>query len=354
MIDRGRLGADYGVVRLQRGGPPSFGSLKEAAEAGYHGKAVNIEGKGVQKVEFADKNYDKTMAQKSAAASGGGSGSSSGAAARNVVSNASNQSKGFFETLKSVPSNIARDVSMGFSAGLFSNRDTQRANLEEKGYSTAEIDDYFARTDATIARNEAEAAARMNRSDDSGGIASLAPATMSAEELAKAFAEGKNLAGQTQQSLQPLIMEYLRGKGITDFGTYLPKIFETLQIPAGAPIVAPAPVFDVAPVQPPAPPPVEQPVQPQPPAFTPITPIGSAGAYMPAQPGQPGYGLPNFGQPPMQPGQPGQPGQPPLELPPFMPIIPPFMPIISPEPPEYGLPPLGQSPDPFGLRQGFV
>ena len=327
MIDRGRLGADYGVVRLQRGGPPSFGSLKEAAEAGYHGKAVNIEGKGVQKVEFADKNYDKTMAQKSAAASGGGggSGSSSGAAARNVVSNASNQSKGFFETLKSVPGAIARDVSMGVSAGLFSNRDTQRANLAEKGYSAAEIDDYFARTDATIARNEAEAAARMNRSDDSGGIASLAPATMSAEELAKAFAEGKNLAGQTQQSLQPLIMEYLRGKGITDYTSYLPKIFETLQIPAGAPIVAPAPVFDVAPAQPPADQPAQPQPQPQPPAFTPIMPVGSGTVYTPPQMGQPGFGLPGFGQP-MQPVQ----------------------------PPQYGLPSLNQSPDPFGLRQGFV
>ena len=339
MIDRGRLGADYGVVRLQSGGPPSFGSLKEAAEAGYHGKAVNIEGKGVQKVEFADKNYDKTMAQRSAAASGGGgSGSNSGAAARNVVSNAANESKGFFETLKSVPGAIARDVSMGVSAGLFSNRDTQRANLAEKGYSAAEIDDYFARTDATIARNEAEAAARMNRSDDRSGIASLAPATMSAEELAKAFAEGRDLSGQTQQSLQPLIVEYLRGRGITDYANYLPKIFETLQVPAGAPqVVVPTPDFGVAPSQPPAgQPPAGQPQpQPQPPAFTPIMPVGSAGGYMPAQPGQPGYGLPDFAQPqfsqtPMQPG------------------------LGQPQPPQFGLPPLGQSPDPFGIRQGFV
>jgi hypothetical protein len=263
------------------------------------------------------------------------------------VSNASNQSKGFFETLKSVPSNIARDVSMGFSAGLFSNRDTQRANLAEKGYSAAEIDDYFARTDATIARNEAEAAARMNRSDDRSGIASLAPATMSAEELAKAFAEGRDLSGQTQQSLQPLIVEYLRGRGITDYANYLPKIFETLQVPAGAPIVAPAPVFDVAPAQPPAgQPPAGQPQpQPQPPVFTPIMPVGSAGGYMPAQPGQPGYGLPDFAQP--QFGQPGM-GQPQFGQPPMQ------TGLGQPQPPQFGLPPLGQSPDPFGLRQGFV
>jgi len=38
---------------------PTFKSLKAAAEAGYHGKSVNIEGKGLQKVAFADKEYDK-------------------------------------------------------------------------------------------------------------------------------------------------------------------------------------------------------------------------------------------------------------------------------------------------------
>jgi hypothetical protein len=63
---------------------------------------------------------------------------------------------------------VSRDVSMGVSAGLFSNRDKQRANLKATGkYTDAQINDYFARTDATIARNAAEAAARSNRSDDS-------------------------------------------------------------------------------------------------------------------------------------------------------------------------------------------
>lgn len=47
---------------------PTFKSLREAAEAGYHGKAVNIEGKGLQKVAFADKAYDKRMAERSAQA----------------------------------------------------------------------------------------------------------------------------------------------------------------------------------------------------------------------------------------------------------------------------------------------
>jgi hypothetical protein len=47
---------------------PTFKSLREAAEAGYHGKAVNIEGKGLQKVAFADKAYDRRMAERSAQA----------------------------------------------------------------------------------------------------------------------------------------------------------------------------------------------------------------------------------------------------------------------------------------------
>lgn len=70
--------------------------------------------------------------------------------------------------IAAVPGNIARDVSMGVSAGLFSNRDKQRANLKATGkYTDAQINDYFARTDATIARNAAEAAARGDRGDDS-------------------------------------------------------------------------------------------------------------------------------------------------------------------------------------------
>ena len=44
---------------------PTFKNLTEASKAGYHGQAVNIEGKGLQKVEFADKSYDKKMADAS-------------------------------------------------------------------------------------------------------------------------------------------------------------------------------------------------------------------------------------------------------------------------------------------------
>lgn len=63
--------AQHGVSEMAKA--PTFKSLKAAAEAGYHGKSVNIEGKGLQKVAFADKEYDKKMAARSAAASKKGS-----------------------------------------------------------------------------------------------------------------------------------------------------------------------------------------------------------------------------------------------------------------------------------------
>jgi hypothetical protein len=63
--------AQHGVSEMAKA--PTFKSLKAAAEAGYHGKSVNIEGKGLQKVAFADKEYDKKMAKISASASKKGS-----------------------------------------------------------------------------------------------------------------------------------------------------------------------------------------------------------------------------------------------------------------------------------------
>ena len=63
--------AQHGVSEMAKA--PTFKSLKAAAEAGYHGKSVNIEGKCLQKVAFADKEYDKKMAARSAAASKKGS-----------------------------------------------------------------------------------------------------------------------------------------------------------------------------------------------------------------------------------------------------------------------------------------
>jgi hypothetical protein len=66
------------------------------------------------------------------------------------------------DTVRSIPGNFARDVKMGTSANVFANRDKQAENLASKGYSQREIQDYFARTDATIARDAAQEAARQN------------------------------------------------------------------------------------------------------------------------------------------------------------------------------------------------
>ena len=55
------------------GSDKTYNSLSEAARDGQHGKAVNIKGKGRQKVEFADKSYDKKMSTASSKASTGGS-----------------------------------------------------------------------------------------------------------------------------------------------------------------------------------------------------------------------------------------------------------------------------------------
>lgn len=282
MIDRGRLGADYGVVRLRNGGAASSASSRASSSTS----------------------------------------SNASSSARNVVSSAANAVKGVVQALTEVPGKIVRDVSMGFGAGLLSSRDTQRENLADRGYSQAEIDDYFARTDATMARMAAENAGR--GIDRSEVVAPAASQALSAEELARAFAEGKDLTGQTQQSLQPMIMEYLRGRGVTNFSEYLPKIFETLQLPAAPPVMPVIGTVGQQPVQPPTPEPPVQPPITQYPAFTPIQPVGAAGAFMPS----PMPSAPQFG---MAQGQQGA-------LP----------------PPMFGLPPLGQQDDPFGLRQGFV
>jgi hypothetical protein len=87
----------------------------------------------------------------------------SGATTSSSGRNALSQGLGSFgRAVSSIPGNIARDVKMGTSAGLFSGRDKQAETLKSKGFSQADIKDYFARTDATRARQEAESAARQN------------------------------------------------------------------------------------------------------------------------------------------------------------------------------------------------
>ncbi len=84
------------------------------------------------------------------------------------------------ETVRSIPGNIARDVRMGTAAGMFGGRERQAENLANRGFSPTEIQDYFARTDATIARNAAEEAARRN---DGPSDAEMAAVRMGAEDI---------------------------------------------------------------------------------------------------------------------------------------------------------------------------
>jgi hypothetical protein len=84
------------------------------------------------------------------------------------------------DTVRSIPGNFARDVRMGTSAGVFANRDKQAENLASKGYSQRDIQDYFARTDATIARDAAQEAARQNEGPSD---AEMAAVRMGAEDI---------------------------------------------------------------------------------------------------------------------------------------------------------------------------
>ena len=92
----------------------------------------------------------------------------SGATTSSSGRNALSQGLGSFgRAVSSIPGNIARDVRMGTSAGMFSGRDKQAENLASKGFTPTEIQDYFARTDATIARNAAQqGSGRSDRSND--------------------------------------------------------------------------------------------------------------------------------------------------------------------------------------------
>ena len=100
---------------------PTFNSLSEAAKAGYHGKAVNIAGKGLQKVEFADDSYNTQMSNVSAAAS-------------NASAAASNDSPGIIDSI--LMSIGIKDKTPGYNAAVASNP----ANLQQQGHQTANDD----------------------------------------------------------------------------------------------------------------------------------------------------------------------------------------------------------------------
>ena len=134
------------------------------------------------------------------------------------------QPAGFFGQLMALPGAIGRDLKMGYQAGLFRGRDTQRENLMGAGYTPAQINDYFARTDATLARNAAEAAMRGDRD-------SVMQPMSNYEDLARGFAQEYNIVGRNRAQLMPLLEAFLRGRGILDPSTYSENIFNTLSIP---------------------------------------------------------------------------------------------------------------------------
>jgi len=134
------------------------------------------------------------------------------------------QPAGFFGQLMALPGAIGRDLKMGYQAGLFRGRDTQRENLMGAGYTPAQINDYFARTDATLARNAAEAAMRGDRD-------SVMQPMSNYDDLARGFAQEYNIVGRNRAQLMPLLEAFLRGRGILDPSTYSEGIFNTLSIP---------------------------------------------------------------------------------------------------------------------------
>lgn len=77
---------------------------------------------------------------------------------------------------------IAQDLAMGLSINPFASREDQAAQLAAKGYSQAEIQGYFGRTDATIAR---DAAARAEAQGAAGRDDIMAPKTLAEAEIKK-------------------------------------------------------------------------------------------------------------------------------------------------------------------------
>jgi len=69
----GELVSDSGGGSSGSSSTKTYSSLAEAAKDGKHGQAVNIAGKGVQKVSFGDASYDAKMKAESDKADDGGS-----------------------------------------------------------------------------------------------------------------------------------------------------------------------------------------------------------------------------------------------------------------------------------------
>lgn len=124
------------------GSDKTYDSLADAAKDGQHGKAVNIKGKGRQKVEFADKSYDKRMATVSANAGGGGGGTVA-KAAKTVSEFGGRGPDGRYEPIPG-PRTIAQRIRGSFdgtdslhrpASNFKTINNSQRRALEAAGYS---------------------------------------------------------------------------------------------------------------------------------------------------------------------------------------------------------------------------
>jgi hypothetical protein len=101
---------------------PTFKTLAEASAAGYHGQAVNIEGKGLQKVEFADKSYNDKMANVSANANSGKT---------SVASSATTQSKSTSQP--ATKSTVTQSTVAGSTGTTLSDGTTSLGQVSETG-----------------------------------------------------------------------------------------------------------------------------------------------------------------------------------------------------------------------------
>ena len=86
-------------------------------------------------------------------------------------------------TQPNVLSSMVRDMAMGrinfLSGGAFGDEEKGRAALLKADYTVDEIDDYYKRTDATIARNKIEAENTNSNNDRNGGSSPVQPASIS-------------------------------------------------------------------------------------------------------------------------------------------------------------------------------
>ena len=123
------------------GSDKTYNSLSEAARDGQHGKAVNIKGKGRQKVEFADKSYNQRMATVSANAGGGGG--TVAKAAKTVSTAGGRGPDGRYEPIPG-PRTIAQRIKGSFdgtdslhrpASNFKTINNSQRRALEAAGYS---------------------------------------------------------------------------------------------------------------------------------------------------------------------------------------------------------------------------